>query len=674
MVELSDEDDTPGETFDEDDYMTDEDVIAWMAQQNRVEVHLATTRTSEQLCHRNSTISNPFKALPTITITTANRAKININPNTNVEFRDGDFMRVKYIIQNTTTKEIKLRGWVFRRTKVMNGLLERKINELCWVLHVDEDDSRPYQVQGMEEANLDDVIRRRAVRLTNRLFPELSWREENVEEEGNIVANERVLVCRYKYMCTYATAKARLSKIWRERALVRLRQDECDRLLGTHNKPCAYDESKLRLDWRGDSPRGGACKKPLDGETRFLQRERKDREASRSQSSSDQLVHRHRSLKRGSVGNLRNAETLGTPIPTASTTADTIYIDPPSPDRGAREQKHRLKYPDRQTSTTAPIIDLVDEDSREAEVELVSTNRRLSISLPSSPQQSVKTVEYTAEQSSRVSTQIKRPRSGTDEAVMQTKVPKRLNEAGNEDTRRSRSPSLIEEKTTSSTLIHRHKVSYSTEKTGTGTGIGTETRSNSHLRQIRIAALPRQSIPQGRNVVTPFLLPQQRYTFGDCFCGAGGTSRGAVMAGLRVEWGFDFALAACKSYLLNFYQSMIYNIAADEFSDLKAYHKVDILHLSPPCQFFSDAHTTEGKDDDMNTASLFAVSELLMKTRPRVVTLEQTSGLARRHPSFLNALINMFTSRGFSIRWRILNLKEYGLPQNRLRLIMIASW
>ncbi|KAL9131968.1 MAG: hypothetical protein Q9217_000248 [Psora testacea] len=32
----------------------------------------------------------------------------------------------------------------------------------------------------------------------------------------------------------------------------------------------------------------------------------------------------------------------------------------------------------------------------------------------------------------------------------------------------------------------------------------------------------------------------QRYTFGDCFCGGGGMSRGAIMAGLRVEWGFDF--------------------------------------------------------------------------------------------------------------------------------------
>jgi DNA (cytosine-5)-methyltransferase 1 len=76
----------------------------------------------------------------------------------------------------------------------------------------------------------------------------------------------------------------------------------------------------------------------------------------------------------------------------------------------------------------------------------------------------------------------------------------------------------------------------------------------------------------------------------------------------------------------------------------------------------------------MNVASLFAIFELLRSARPRVVTLEQTSGLLRRHPIFLNAVILMFTARGFSIRWRLLNCADFGLPQRRLRLFMIASW
>ena len=151
-------------------------------------------------------------------------------------------------------------------------------------------------------------------------------------------------------------------------------------------------------------------------------------------------------------------------------------------------------------------------------------------------------------------------------------------------------------------------------------------------------------------------------------------SRGAVNAGLRINWGFDFNLAACKTYKMNFFDTKIYNVWANQFSEAKAAdHKVDICHLSPPCQFFSDAHTVQGKDDDMNTASLFAIFNLLEEAKPRVVTLEQTSGLIRRHPIFFNAVVNMFTSRGFSVRWRVMNCADFVLPQRRMRLFVIAS-
>ena len=170
---------------------------------------------------------------------------------------------------------------------------------------------------------------------------------------------------------------------------------------------------------------------------------------------------------------------------------------------------------------------------------------------------------------------------------------------------------------------------------------------------------------------------QQRYTFGDCFCGAGGTSRGAIQAGLHINWGFDFNLPTCQSYKLNFPTARIYNVWAHDFVNLPDQDhdfKIDICHLSPPCQFFSNAHTIAGTDDEMNTASLFSVSKLLEKARPRVVTLEQTAGLLRRHSLFFNALVMMFTERGFSIRWRLLECADYGLPQHRLRLFIIASW
>ncbi|KAH0538218.1 hypothetical protein FGG08_005187 [Glutinoglossum americanum] len=188
-------------------------------------------------------------------------------------------------------------------------------------------------------------------------------------------------------------------------------------------------------------------------------------------------------------------------------------------------------------------------------------------------------------------------------------------------------------------------------------------------------ATSRPSSPSGAR--SPFTCRQnqtQRYTFGDAFCGAGGTSRGAKMAGLRVEWGFDFGVNPIASYQSNFFGAHAYHSSADLFTQLQDEdHKVDILHLSPPCQPFSAAHTVAGKDDESNEASFLGIAAIIKKAKPRVVTLEQTSGLLERRDLWFSAMIHMIVDLGFSVRWKLLSMADYGLPQARKRLILLAS-
>lgn len=82
-------------------------------------------------------------------------------------------------------------------------------------------------------------------------------------------------------------------------------------------------------------------------------------------------------------------------------------------------------------------------------------------------------------------------------------------------------------------------------------------------------------------------------------------------------------------------------------------HPVDILHLSPPCQFWSPlAYPHAGRNNEANMAILFACSELIKKSRPRLFTLEQTFGLTHdAHTEFLNALIQGFKCNGYSVQW-----------------------
>ncbi|KAI4236866.1 MAG: hypothetical protein LQ349_002282 [Xanthoria aureola] len=73
------------------------------------------------------------------------------------------------------------------------------------------------------------------------------------------------------------------------------------------------------------------------------------------------------------------------------------------------------------------------------------------------------------------------------------------------------------------------------------------------------------------------------------------------------------------------------------------------------------------------------LGRLLDIAKPRVVTLEQTAGLMRlgyrggRHSNSFDQFINQFTSRGYNIALKIFNMAEFGLPQHRKRLIIIAS-
>ena len=176
------------------------------------------------------------------------------------------------------------------------------------------------------------------------------------------------------------------------------------------------------------------------------------------------------------------------------------------------------------------------------------------------------------------------------------------------------------------------------------------------------------------------------YTAVDGFCCGGGWSRGAQMAGnIKVLRSFDKDPKACSTYNVNFPQTNCLNVDVFNYCQPSQLHEhlknlastpehVDIAHYSTPCQFFSPAHTKQGPNDETNFAASFCLSQLLDKDRPRVMTFENTAGLERRHFDILKAVFGQVTSLNYSLRFSCLHLAEYGLSQDRRRLIMLASW
>lgn len=170
--------------------------------------------------------------------------------------------------------------------------------------------------------------------------------------------------------------------------------------------------------------------------------------------------------------------------------------------------------------------------------------------------------------------------------------------------------------------------------------------------------------------------PRQKYTLFDSFSGAGGVSRGAQSAGFKIQYAVDKAPDVWETYKANFSDAELFQESIDGFIQASQGRRLrtDVLHLSPPCQYFSPAHTREAAHDDENIFSLFGCNELINKIRPRLITVEQTFGIVRdRHRLYLQTLIGDFTQFGYSVRWKVVRLCTWGSAQDRKRLIMIAA-
>jgi DNA (cytosine-5)-methyltransferase 1 len=85
--------------------------------------------------------------------------------------------------------------------------------------------------------------------------------------------------------------------------------------------------------------------------------------------------------------------------------------------------------------------------------------------------------------------------------------------------------------------------------------------------------------------------------------------------------------------------------------------------------------TIEGKDDQANYEAIYTVGPILEKVKPRIATLEQTFGLFtfEQHKANFYMLLYDIGKAGYDIRWRVQDLSEYGLVQQRKRLLIIAA-
>ena len=102
---------------------------------------------------------------------------------------------------------------------------------------------------------------------------------------------------------------------------------------------------------------------------------------------------------------------------------------------------------------------------------------------------------------------------------------------------------------------------------------------------------------------------------------------------------------------------------------------VDLIMHGSPCQDFSIAGSQAGGDEGSGTRSslMYETIRIVEKLNPKYVVWENVKNvLSKKHVHNFNQYINYLTKLGYHNYWKVLNAKDYGIPQNRERVFIVS--
>ena len=164
----------------------------------------------------------------------------------------------------------------------------------------------------------------------------------------------------------------------------------------------------------------------------------------------------------------------------------------------------------------------------------------------------------------------------------------------------------------------------------------------------------------------------------DLFAGGGGLTVGLKRAGFDVVAAVELDKHACATYRANhgevsLLEMDIKEVSGDQLRELAGVEKIDLLAGCPPCQGFTSLNR-KGEDDPRNKLVL-QMSRLAEEVRPRAIMMENVAGLTTKGKSLYQELRLKLESLGydFAESAEVLEVADYGVPQRRRRLVLLAG-
>ena len=162
----------------------------------------------------------------------------------------------------------------------------------------------------------------------------------------------------------------------------------------------------------------------------------------------------------------------------------------------------------------------------------------------------------------------------------------------------------------------------------------------------------------------------------DLFCGIGALSHGLKRAGFKIVAGYDTDPRCRHAFEKNndakFHRRDVAGLCAAEISSHFSGKMPSVLAGCAPCQPFSTYKQRYDEDPQWGLVTKFA--RLAVEVEPDFVTMENVPALLRyKEGRVFKRFCNILSKAGYELKWSIAKCEEFGVPQKRRRLVVLAS-
>lgn len=162
----------------------------------------------------------------------------------------------------------------------------------------------------------------------------------------------------------------------------------------------------------------------------------------------------------------------------------------------------------------------------------------------------------------------------------------------------------------------------------------------------------------------------------DLFCGAGGLTHGLLQAGIKVNAGIDIDQQVEHAFVKNNpgAQFLCWDVARKNYPSIAKLFDTDRTRLlagCAPCQPFS--RLTNGRREHQDGDLLDNFGRFVVGILPELVTMENVPELADRGSEVFERFVKTLERHGYHIDWKLVRCTDYGIPQARQRLVLLAS-